>query len=142
MRRVVVLTAFLIVAGSSVAKAELVDPFVNPVKRMIQAALLKAKEESKAKSAKVKTVSLFKPAIPKPFQSMSLQGIIVKDGTPYLVLMDPETGQVFFLKEGDAVSADTKIVSITGNEIILEKYYKYRGALRKKRLKVKVDLGV
>jgi len=71
---------------------------------------------------------------------MSIQGIIVIDKVPYIVLMDPKTGQVFLLKEGDAVASDTKIVSISSNEIILEKYFRYKGVLRKKKFKMKVNL--
>ena len=122
------------------ARAKIVDPFINPIEKMKQSAFMKKKKGQGKKIKKVSKVNLFKSKIPRPLSSMNIQGIIMINKVPYIVLMDPKTGQVFLLKEGDAVASDTKIVSISGNEIILEKYSRYKGVLRKKKFKMKVNL--
>ncbi len=116
----------------------MVDPFVNPI--VIKEKLLKLKMEREAKVKRTPTkVRLFKPKLKKPFDQLSIQGIIGSNGKLYLVVLDPETGQTYFLKEGDPVAPDEKIAKITPSAIILWKYKRVKGKLVRKKIVLNVD---
>ncbi|WP_457680920.1 hypothetical protein [Thermovibrio sp.] len=136
------LTAALIVlfAGTAQLKGkELVDPFVNPIAIRIKEAEKEVKLKEKLKSQESREVRLFIPKIKVPFDSLSIQGVIKGNGKYLLVLMDPKTGETFFLKEGDAVAPDEKILKITPDEVVLVKYERVKGRVIRKKIILNVD---
>jgi type II secretory pathway component PulC len=128
-----------VIALTNLSLAEgYVDPFVNPV--YLKEKQLEKLQEIKKEQKKTPTqVKLFEPKLPKPLRSLSIQGTIESKGKRVLVVIDPETGETFFLREGDPVSPDTKIVKITQNKVILVKFYRLKGKLKKKTLTLNVD---
>ncbi|ADU96869.1 hypothetical protein [Thermovibrio ammonificans] len=121
------------------AYGEIVDPFVNPIQKIVAAA--EAKLEKQKEKPKKEAVTLFKPVLPNAFNTYAIQGVVRKGNQTFLVVMDPQTGQVFFLKPGSAVAPDTKLVAIEPDKLIFEKYYRFKGRIVKKRYSLKVNLG-
>ncbi len=115
---------------------EINDPFVNPLKE------LSFKKEKalnrKGKDEKIH-LNLYVPVIDKSFGELRIEGIIGVDSKKFLVLKDPEMEKVYMLKEGDAVSPDTKIEKISYDEVILAKYYKEGKELKRQIIRLKVE---
>ena len=112
---------------------EISDPFVNPLEKSL------SKKENVTIREKEDVVNLYIPAIDKSLDELKIEGIIGVGGKNFLVLKDPEIGKVYMLKEGDAVSPDTKIEKISYDEVILAKYYKEGKELKKRFIRLKVD---
>jgi len=112
---------------------EINDPFINPLEKSL------SNKENVAIKKEKKAVNLYIPAIDKSFDELKIEGIIGAGGKKYLVVKDPEIGKIYMLKEGDAVSPDTKIEKISYDEIILVKYYKEGKELKKQILRLKVE---
>jgi len=112
---------------------EISDPFVNPLEKSL------SKKENVAIQKEKDAVNLFIPAIDKSFDELKIEGIIGVGGKNFLVVKDPETGKVYMLKEGNAVSSDTKIEKISHDEVILIKYYKEGKELKNRIIRRKVD---
>ena len=127
---------------TSVQAAGLIDPFVNPL-QVKEEKLLKIREQAKKQDVgeKRKKNKFFKPVIDKPFEKLSIQGIIGAKGKIFLVLYDPETGETFLLKEGDAISPSEKIYKLFPNKVVLVKYFYKDGKIEKiyKTLNVNVE---
>lgn len=117
----------------------LVDPFVNPIK-LKEAKLKKLKELEEKLREEKREVRLFKPVIPRPLEDLSIQGIISGGKGYKLVLLDPETGETYILKEGDAISPSEKLVKITPSKLIIVQYLYKNGRLRKIYRTVNVNL--
>ncbi len=121
----------------SMVEAGTVDPFVFPF------FLKEFPDKKKEKKFEVKEVLLFKPVIPYPLSEMIIDGIVGRDQKNgleyYLVVTEKETGRVFVLKEGDAVSPNEKIVKITPGFVRIEQYVKVNGKISKKTVVLKVD---
>ncbi len=119
----------------------LVDPFVNPL-QIKERELMKLKEQLKERNKKVERKNdFFKPVINKPFEKLSIQGVIEAEGKTFLVLYDPETGETFLLKEGDAISSSEKIYKLSAKKVVLVKYFYKDGKIKKayKTLNVNVE---
>ena len=112
---------------------EINDPFVNPLEKSL------SKKKDVAIEKKEETVNPYIPAIDRSFDELKIEGIIGVGGKNFLVVKDPEIEKVYMLKEGDAVSPDTKIEKISHDEVILVKYYKESKELKKNFIKLKVD---
>lgn len=137
MKLVLLLT--LLFSASSYAK-NWADPFVNPIK-IKEERLLKLKE-AKSKlnfGKKQKKFNLFKPTVPKPLDELSIQGVLGLKGKYLLVVSDPETGETFILKEGDAVSPSEKIVRIFPDKIVIVRFFYRKGKLNKSYKTLKVN---
>jgi Tfp pilus assembly protein PilP len=98
-----------------------------------------SKKKDVAIEKKEETVNPYIPAIDRSFDELKIEGIIGVGGKNFLVVKDPEIEKVYMLKEGDAVSPDTKIEKISHDEVILVKYYKESKELKKNFIKLKVD---
>ncbi|RUM41531.1 MAG: hypothetical protein DSY34_03590 [Desulfurobacterium sp.] len=112
---------------------EISDPFVNPLEKSL------SKKENVAIQKEKDAANLFIPVIDKSFNELRIEGIIGVGGKNFLVVKDPEIEKVYMLKEGDAVSPDTKIEKISHDEVILVKYYKEGKELKKRVIRRKVD---
>ncbi len=112
---------------------EISDPFVNPLEKSL------SKKENVTIRKKEDVVNLYIPAIDKSFDELKIEGIIGAGGKKYLVVKDPEIGKIYMLKEGDAVSPDTKIEKISCDEVILAKYYKEGKELKRQIIRLKVE---
>lgn len=135
------LPLLLIVSNSYALEGKLVDPFVNPIK--VKEEKLKKLKELKEKlnrEAGKKVVKLFKSVLPKPLDELSIQGVISSGNRYVLVVLDPETGETYMLKEGDAVSPSEKIVRITPSQVVIARYYYKRGRLIKSYETLNVNL--
>ena len=111
---------------------EISDPFINPLEKFL------SKEENGTIKKEEDVVNLYIPAIDKNFDELKVDGIIGVSGKNFLVVKDPEGEKVYMLKEGDAVSPDTKVEKISYDEVILAKYYREGKELRKKFIRLKV----
>ena len=134
---VIFLTLFLLsffARGST-----LVDPFVNPIK-LKEAKLKKLKELEEKLQEEKREVKLFRPAVPRPLEELSIQGVISSGKGYRLVVLDPETGETYILKEGDAISPFEKLVKITPSKLVVVQYFYRGGRLRKTYRTVKVNL--
>ena len=136
MRRFVVLF-FMFSAITSYAQSSWIDPFVNPIKVQMEKKI--SREKRKVSFPKKKAVNLFKPVIPESLENLSIQGVIGVNGKYYLVVYDPETGETFVLKKGDAISASEKITDITPNRVTIVRYVYKAGKLTKKSKVLKVN---
>ncbi len=118
--------------SQKVESIRMVDPFINPIK-VEEEKLKKLKEqrEKLSKEGKKHVVNLFKPAIPKPLDDLSIQGVISSAKGYLLIVLDPETGETYMLREGDAVSPSEKIVKITPKKVVIVRYFYKRGKLLK-----------
>lgn len=112
---------------------EISDPFVNPLEKSL------SKKENVAIKKEEDVINLYIPIIDKSFDELRIEGIIGVGGKNFLVVKDPEIEKVYMLKEGDAVSPDTKIEKISYDEVILVKYYKEGKELKKRVIRLKVD---
>lgn len=112
---------------------EISDPFVNPLEKSL------SKKENVAIKKREDVINLYIPAIDKSFDELRIEGIIGVGDKNFLVVKDPEIEKVYMLKEGDAVSPDTKIEKIFHDEVILVKYYKEGKELKKRAIRLKVD---
>ena len=117
----------------------LVDPFVNPIK-LKEAKLKKLKELEEKLREEKREVKLFRPAVPRPLEELSIQGVISSGKGYRLVVLDPETGETYILKEGDAISPSEKLVKITPSKLVVVQYFYRAGRLRKTYRTVKVNL--
>ncbi len=135
------LTLFLLFWFFSVSAlgAEWVDPFVNPIK-LREKRLEKLRKLKEQLAREKKEVRLFRPAIPKPLDQLSIQGVISGKNGYILVVLDPETGETYMLKAGDAVSLAEKIVKITPEKVVIVRFVYKNGKLRKVYRTVKVNL--
>ena len=113
------------------------DPFITPI-TLQEKKLLKVKQQLSTKES-TKSLNLFKPKVPKPLESLKIQGILEADGSKLLVVSDPSTGESFILKEGDPVAPDTKLAKINWDSVELEKYYQKDGKVKRKILVLKVN---
>ena len=138
MRFILAGLALVLTSGFTYA-ATWVDPFINPIK-LKEKSLLKLKEQESKIVKKQKVVNMFKPVIPKPFDDLSIQGVIASGNALLLVVYDPATGETYMLKEGDAISPSEKIVRITPSKIVVVKYVYQNNRLRKVYRTVKVNL--
>jgi len=142
MRLLILLLPLLLIVSNSYALEEkFVDPFVNPIK--VKEEKLKKLKELKEKlnrEAGKKVVKLFKSVLPKPLDELSIQGVISSGNRYVLVVLDPETGETYMLKEGDAVSPSEKIVRITPSQVVIARYYYKRGRLIKSYETLNVNL--
>ncbi len=111
---------------------EISDPFINPLEKII------SKEENATAEKNGETANLFIPAIDKDFSRLKVEGIIGVRGEKLLVVKDPEEGEIYMLKEGEAVSPDTKIEKIFHDEVILIKYHKEDKEIKKQFIRLKV----
>ena len=111
---------------------EISDPFINPLEKFL------SKEENGTIKKEEDVVNLYIPAIDKNFDELKVEGIIGVSGKNFLVVKDPEGEKVYMLKEGDAVSPDTKVEKISYDEVILAKYYREGKELRKRFIRLKV----
>ena len=143
MERLFLLLLLLFINARSpvfATEKKFIDPFTNPIK-VEEEKLMKLKinknseEESKEKIAKI-----FKPILPKPFNKLIIQGVISIDNKYILVVLDPETGETYLLKEGNAISPFEKIVEITPSKIVIARYYYKRGKLFKSYETLNVNL--
>lgn len=118
--------------SQKVESIRMVDPFINPIK-VEEEKLKKLKEqrEKLSKEGKKRVVNLFKPAIPKPLDDLSIQGVISSAKGYLLIVLDPETGETYMLREGDAVSPSEKIVKITPKKVVIVRYFYKRDKLLK-----------
>lgn len=118
--------------SQKVESVKMVDPFINPIK-VEEEKLKKLKEQKEKlnKEGKKRTVNLFKPAIPKPLDELSIQGVISSVKRYLLIVLDPETGETYMLKEGDAISPSEKIVKITPTRVVIVRYFYKKGKLFK-----------
>ena len=118
--------------SQKVESVKMVDPFINPIK-VEEEKLKKLKEQKEKlnKEGKKRTVNLFKPVIPKPLDELSIQGIISSVKGYLLIVLDPETGETYMLKEGDAISPSEKIVKITPTRVVIVRYFYKKGKLFK-----------
>jgi len=118
--------------SQKVESVKMVDPFINPIK-VEEEKLKKLKEQKEKlnKEGKKRTVNLFKPAIPKPLDELSIQGVISSVKGYLLIVLDPETGETYMLKEGDAISPSEKIVKITPTRVVIVRYFYKKGKLFK-----------
>ncbi len=137
MKRFVVLFFTFSMTTSYAQPAGWVDPFVNPIKVQIERKI--SGEKKKTKFLDNRVVNLFKPAIPESLENLSIQGVIGVNGRYYLVVYDPETGETFVLKKGDAISASEKITDITPDRVTIVRYIYKAGKLIKKREVLKVN---
>jgi len=139
MKRAIILLAVFLSVTPAVAR-EIVDPFVNPI--LSRQKVLKAELERKrslAGAPRSQEVNLFKPKINKPLSKLSIQGVIEENGKYILVLLDPETGQTFFLKEGDPIAPDEKIAKITLDRVVIYRFKKVKGKIVKEKITISVD---
>lgn len=138
MRSILACLTTILISNLAYA-ATWVDPFINPIK-LKEETVLKLKEQKRKVVRKPKIVNMFKSVIPKPLEDLSIQGVIVSGNTLLLVVYDPETGETYMLKEGDAVSPSEKIVKITPSKVTIVKYVYQNDRLRKIYKTVKVNL--
>jgi len=137
MRTLLPIAITLLITSGALAQ-ELVDPFVNPVK--IKEKLLERMLEAKKKVKPIpEKVSLFRPKIPKPLTEMKIEGLISAQGRLILVVADPQTGETYFLKEGDPVAPDAKIAKIAPDRVIIYRYKRIKGKLVKETVILNVD---
>ena len=137
MRFILVGLTLVLTSGLTYA-ATWADPFINPIK-LKEKSLLKLKEQRGKVIKKQKVVNMFKSVIPKPLGDLSIQGVIASGNAFFLVVYDPETGETYMLKEGDAISPSEKIVRITPSEIVVVKYVYQDNKLGKVYKTVKVN---
>ncbi len=137
--RLLTLFLFFWVLSVPARGAEWVDPFVNPIK-LQEKKLEKLKKLKEQLAKEKKEVHLFRPAIPKPLDQLSIQGVISGKNGYILVVLDPETGETYMLKAGDAISPAEKIVKITPEKIVIVRFVYKNGKLRKVYRTVKVNL--
>ncbi len=129
------------VYSKQVEKNGMADPFINPIK--VKEEKLKKLKELKEKltsKEEKRSVRLFKPAIPKPLMELSIQGVISSGKGYLLIVLDPETGETYMLKEGDAVSPSEKIVRITPSKVVVVRYSYRKGKLVKSYETLNVNL--
>ncbi len=133
------LTAIAVIGLTVGASAqEMIDPFVNPIAIREKALKLKI-EMARSREETLQEVRLFKPKLKKPFDRLSIQGVIGSNGKLYLILLDPETGETYFLKEGDPIAPDAKIAKIMANGIVIYRYKRVKGRLVKEKVILNVD---
>ncbi|WP_456418952.1 hypothetical protein [Thermovibrio sp.] len=133
------LTAIAVIGLTVGASAqEMVDPFVNPIAIREKALKLKI-EMARSREEALQEVRLFKPKLKKTFDRLSIQGVIGSNGKLYLILLDPETGETYFLKEGDPIAPDAKIAKIMANGIVIYRYKRVKGRLVKEKVILNVD---
>jgi len=137
MRALLPLVISLLIASGAPAQ-ELVDPFVNPIE-LKEKLLEKALEAKKKAKPLPEKVSLFRPKIPKPITEMKIEGLISAQGRLMLVVVDPQTGETYFLKEGDPVAPDAKIAKITPERVVIYRYKRAGGKLVKETVILNVD---
>lgn len=142
MRPLSVFLLFLVITTNSYAIEEkFIDPFVNPIKaKEEKLKKLKDLKRELGKESGKNSVKLFKAVIPRPLNELSIQGVISSDDRYILVVLDPETGETYMLKEGDAVSPSEKIVRITPSQVVIARYYYKRGRLIKSYETLNVNL--
>lgn len=145
MRLLIFLLLILMLSSSSYSQetgeTKFVDPFINPIK--LKEEKLKKLEELKGKlnkGNKNNLVRLFKPAISKPLTELSIQGVLSGGKGYLLVVLDPETGETYMLREGDAVSPSEKIVRITPSKVVIARYFYRKGKLVKSYETLNVNL--
>lgn len=142
MERLLLFSLILLVnikASAFATERKFADPFINPIKvKEEKLKELKIKKNSK-EASREKVVRIFKPLLPKPFSELSIQGIISLNGKYILVVLDPETGETYLLKEGDAISPSEKIVKITPSQVVIARYYYKHGKLLKSYKTLNVD---
>jgi len=143
MRFLIFLLPILILSSNAlsqeVGRTEFVDPFINPIK-LKEEKLRKLKELKQKLNKQKQVVKLFKPVIPKPLTELSIQGVLNAGKGYLLIVLDPETGETYMLKEGDAVSPSEKIVKITPSKVIIARYLYKRGKLVKSYETLNVNL--
>jgi len=145
--RAALIVAIIVALTASAGAQELADPFVNQLKLKEKASGVKKrpsftgfsipKSKSKRKNKKVK---LFSSKLPQPLELLKIDGVIEAGGVRLLVVTDPETGQTFFLKEGDAVSESEKIGEILPDRVVIYRYKNLNGHLKKEVVTLKVDM--
>ncbi len=145
MKKLFVSSCALLLTVTSAGAENFIDPFVLPSFFKSEKKVVVVKEKKKKEPAEpvAKEVAIFKSAIPKNLTEMVIEGIIgeEKNGSfrYSLVVSDRETGKVFILREGDAVSPNEKIVKILPNKVVLEKYYEVKGKLEKEEVTLEVN---
>jgi len=114
---------------------EISDPFINPLKELSSE---KEKTLNKKGEDLEDYLNLYTPVIDKSFDRLNMEGIIGIADNNYLVVRDPETGKIYMLSSGEAISPDTKIEKISHDEVILVKYHKEGERLKRKIIRLKV----
>jgi len=116
---------------------EIVDPFVNPYKKIIE--LDKNPTKKKKNIEKVfEKFNLFKTELNINPEEVFLEGVVRINGTYRAILRDWK-GRVYTVFEGEAISPDTKVFKIRFNKVILVKYSKLNGKLKRKFLVLKLE---
>ncbi len=136
MKKASLVFAITIVATSTAFCSDYIDPFRNPIYEIEKK--LESKREKKETITKPK---LFRPKIPVPLEKLSIQGVIKEGNNFTAVLLDPETGETYFLKEGDAVSENEKVAKITPSEITLIEYLKKGKRLIVRKIALEIEKG-
>lgn len=121
------------------------DPFVNLV-YLKEKEIHQRKTESERKLKIVKQLEsqelrLFTPVIRKPFNELSIQGVISSSVGYRLVLVDPSTGETFLLKPGDAISENEKLVRITPKAIVIAQFKRKGFKVVKSYRRIRIDSG-
>jgi hypothetical protein len=121
----VALFLFSLFAPSYGAEPEYTDPFINVL------ALLEKKYEKVSKDSGDAGVgvegekilaSLFSPKLKAPFDSLKIEGVLITKDGAFLVLSDSQ-GEIYLLREGDAISESEKIEKISQKEVVILSYY-------------------
>ncbi|WP_456456649.1 pilus assembly protein PilP [Thermovibrio sp.] len=136
MKKTILTLIILTTTAFGSSGSSYIDPFRNPIYE-----LQKRLEAKKEVQETVIKPNLFKPKIPVPFERLSIQGVIKKGNKFILVLLDPETGETYFLKEGDAVSKNEKIAKITTSQVILTEYLKKGKRLIVRKIALEIEKG-
>jgi Tfp pilus assembly protein PilP len=132
MKMLFVYLLILFLPGFS-GSTEMRDPFVNPLEKTL------SRKENVVITKREEVVNLYNPVINKSLNELKIEGVIGVDGKNFLVAKDPETEKVYMLKEGDAISPDTRIERVSHDKVILVKYYREGKELKKSFIKLKVD---